>query len=252
MTDLEQLRYPVGRFERVTAPLDRAPRDTHIIDIIEQTPARFRALDAGSLTESQLDTPYRPGGWTDPPGRASRARQPHERLHPHEARAHRRRADDQDVRRTTWAELPDAKTGPTDMSLALLEALHRAGSSCCARCRTTTSRGSSLHKEWGLVTVDEASRCMRGTAATTRRTSKERSRPRELGGTGRKGKRPARSTFLPIPPILHPADPAHPAQLISARNKACSCLQPEAVCERCSCSAARFLAGFSFSTASTT
>ena len=40
MTDLEQLRYPVGRFERLTAPLDRATRAAHI-DTIEQTPARI-------------------------------------------------------------------------------------------------------------------------------------------------------------------------------------------------------------------
>ena len=62
MTDLERLRYPVGRFERVTTPLDRATRDTHIATI-ERLPARFRAL-TGSLSESQLDTPYRPDGWT--------------------------------------------------------------------------------------------------------------------------------------------------------------------------------------------
>ena len=62
MTDLEQLRYPVGRFERVNGPLDRAARAA-LVDIIEQTPALFRTLTTGR-TDAQLDTPYRPGGWT--------------------------------------------------------------------------------------------------------------------------------------------------------------------------------------------
>ena len=62
MTDLEQLRYPVGRFERLKAPLDRAARAGHI-ETIEQTPATFLSLTHGR-TDAQLDTPYRPGGWT--------------------------------------------------------------------------------------------------------------------------------------------------------------------------------------------
>src|SRR5256885_4391143 len=62
MTDLEKLRYPVGRFERLDAPLDRATRNAHVTTL-EQTPARFRALVSG-LSDAHLDTPYRPGGWT--------------------------------------------------------------------------------------------------------------------------------------------------------------------------------------------
>src|SRR2546430_9653259 len=62
MPDLEKLRYPVGRFERQTKPLDRAARSAHI-GTIEQTPAKFRSLVIGR-SDAQLDTPYRPGGWT--------------------------------------------------------------------------------------------------------------------------------------------------------------------------------------------
>src|SRR3954463_6328307 len=62
MTDLEMLRYPVGRFERLAAPLDSTAR-TALIDIIERTPSRFRSL-VGDRSDAQLDTPYRPGGWT--------------------------------------------------------------------------------------------------------------------------------------------------------------------------------------------
>ena len=62
MTDLETLKYPIGRFQRSAPPLTRGVRDS-CLATIEQLPERFRSL-AGNLTDSQLETPYRPGGWT--------------------------------------------------------------------------------------------------------------------------------------------------------------------------------------------
>src|SRR5450759_1424643 len=62
MTDMEQLRYPVGRFEPQTKPRGRAAIDASI-DTIEQTAARYRALIQGR-PEGQLDTRYRPEGGT--------------------------------------------------------------------------------------------------------------------------------------------------------------------------------------------
>jgi hypothetical protein len=58
MTDL---RYPIGRFEYrpPTSPEQRARR----IEAIAEAPARLRAAVEG-LTPAQLDTPYRPGGWS--------------------------------------------------------------------------------------------------------------------------------------------------------------------------------------------
>ena len=51
MTDLEQLRYPVGRFERLKAPLDRAAREVHI-ETIAGAPATFLSLTTGAATRS--------------------------------------------------------------------------------------------------------------------------------------------------------------------------------------------------------
>src|SRR5262249_16612279 len=62
MTDLEQLKYPIGRLPRVATPLDRATRETHL-KTLDELPARLRSL-AGGLSDRQLETPYRPGGWT--------------------------------------------------------------------------------------------------------------------------------------------------------------------------------------------
>jgi len=76
------------------------------------------------LTEKQLDTPYREGGWT--------VRQV---VH-HMADSHLhnlvrfRLALTEDSPAITgydpakWAEIPDAKTGPAEVSLALLQAIH--------------------------------------------------------------------------------------------------------------------------------
>jgi uncharacterized damage-inducible protein DinB len=55
------LRYPIGQFEPNIdlSPAARAER----LDTIRQLPTRLtKAVDG--LNEQQLDTPYRPGGWT--------------------------------------------------------------------------------------------------------------------------------------------------------------------------------------------
>jgi hypothetical protein len=55
------LRYPVGPFVRPQTLSDAERRSA--IDEIAAVPAALRAAIRG-LSEAQLDTPYRPGGWT--------------------------------------------------------------------------------------------------------------------------------------------------------------------------------------------
>jgi uncharacterized damage-inducible protein DinB len=57
----EDLRYPVGKFAR-EAQIDAATRSALIAQIAE-APAQLSAAVRG-LTDAQLDTPYRPEGWT--------------------------------------------------------------------------------------------------------------------------------------------------------------------------------------------
>ena len=59
--ELEKLRYPIGRFE-LPSRIDRDHIERWIGDI-EALPADLRKAVKG-LTDAQLDTPYRPGGWT--------------------------------------------------------------------------------------------------------------------------------------------------------------------------------------------
>jgi uncharacterized damage-inducible protein DinB len=60
MTD--DLRYPIGRFERPSAPLDAAARAA-LVARLDAFPTLLRAAQH-QLDDAQLDTPYRPGGWT--------------------------------------------------------------------------------------------------------------------------------------------------------------------------------------------
>ena len=57
----EDLRYPIGRF-RAVMPVTSELRAA-AIDAIAGLPDRMRAAVA-DLTDDQLDTPYRPEGWT--------------------------------------------------------------------------------------------------------------------------------------------------------------------------------------------
>jgi hypothetical protein len=57
----EQLRYPIGRF-KMPDDLSEAKLKECIHDI-EIFPDRIKSITS-NLTDLQLDTPYRPGGWT--------------------------------------------------------------------------------------------------------------------------------------------------------------------------------------------
>jgi hypothetical protein len=60
-TTADDLRYPVGRFRPHASP-DRSHRAAAIADIAS-LPQHLRNAVTG-LDDRQLDTPYRPGGWT--------------------------------------------------------------------------------------------------------------------------------------------------------------------------------------------
>jgi hypothetical protein len=61
MEDLEHLKYPVGRFQK-PSELCKEHR-AGWIKIIEELPEKLKKEVSG-LSDAQLDTPYRPEGWT--------------------------------------------------------------------------------------------------------------------------------------------------------------------------------------------
>lgn len=122
MDDMEALRYPLGRFdfEQSITPDKLA----FWIDTIETTPARLRHAVTG-LTDVQLETPYRPDGWTV-------CQVVHHMPDSHmNSYVRFKLAMTEDVptirpyHEDRWAGLAEARSAPVEVSLALLEALHR-------------------------------------------------------------------------------------------------------------------------------
>ena len=62
MDALEQERYPVGRMPRLDAPVDAKTRAENVATLAG-LPGQLRGMVTG-LSDAQLDTPYRDGGWT--------------------------------------------------------------------------------------------------------------------------------------------------------------------------------------------
>ena len=114
-------RYPIGKF-RWQGASTPAERTTYIAQIAA-CPAELRAAVRG-LDDSQLDTPYREGGWT--------VRQVVHHLPESHMNAYVRfklglteetptiKPYDED----RWAQLPDSRTAPIDLSLDLLDKIH--------------------------------------------------------------------------------------------------------------------------------
>jgi uncharacterized damage-inducible protein DinB len=120
-TSDERLRYPIGHFEppaQITA-VDRA----RWLDDLEMLPNNLREA-VEDLANKQLDTPYRPGGWTV---RQVVHHLPDSHMNSYE-RFRLALTEDAPVIKPydegAWAELPDAKAAPIEMSLSLLDALH--------------------------------------------------------------------------------------------------------------------------------
>jgi uncharacterized damage-inducible protein DinB len=119
--DETELRYPVGRFD-FDAPISEAdyPR---LIALIAEAPGSLRAAVAG-LSRDQLETRYRPGGWT--------VKQVVHHVPDSHMNAYTRfklaLTEDEPTIKTyeeaAWAELPDSRRVPIEVSLDLLDALH--------------------------------------------------------------------------------------------------------------------------------
>jgi uncharacterized damage-inducible protein DinB len=114
-------RYPIGKFQE---PLEVTPQlRQQAMENIAEAPAQLRAA-VGELSPTQLDTPYREGGWTL---RQVVHHVPDSHLNAY-VRLRLALTEDQPTikpyEENLWAQLPDAKTAPIDISLALLDALH--------------------------------------------------------------------------------------------------------------------------------
>jgi hypothetical protein len=121
MSAEQDLHYPVGKYQ---AP--QSITEKHRIEWLEEIqtlPSKLKEAVSG-LNDAQLDTPYRPGGWTV---RQVVHHLPDSHLNSY-IRFRLALTEDaptiKPYEEAAWAELIDAKTAPIDSSLALLEGLH--------------------------------------------------------------------------------------------------------------------------------
>ncbi len=121
-TPNSDLSFPIGRY-LPPDPIDETIRNQWIGEL-ETLPENLRKAVAG-LSDTQLDTPYRPGGWS--------VRQVVHHLPDSHINSYIRfrlalTEDAPTIKpyeESKWAELPDARQSPIEPSLSLLDGLHR-------------------------------------------------------------------------------------------------------------------------------
>src|SRR5271166_4127718 len=118
---MDDPRFPIGKFRYDGAPSEEQKQE--MLAEIAQTPFNLRTAVKG-LSETQLDTPYRPGGWT--------ARQvvhhvPDSHLNSYIRFKLALTEDEPTIKpyaEDRWARLADTPATPVEVSLAMLDSLH--------------------------------------------------------------------------------------------------------------------------------
>ncbi len=145
-------RFPTGPFifnPDVTPEMRRAS-----IAAIQETPAALRAAVRG-LTDAQLNTPYRDGGWT--------VRQVVHHVPESHMNAFIRfklglTEDNPTIKpykEAAWANLDDVQRVPVDTSLALLDALHERWVTLLELLKAEDFARPVQHPEYGPMTLDK-------------------------------------------------------------------------------------------------
>jgi uncharacterized damage-inducible protein DinB len=148
---MDDLRYPVGKlsYDNEVTPGKR----TAWIRQIAETPAAMRSALRG-LTDAQLDTPYRPAGWT--------LRQVAHHVPDSHMNAFVRfklalTEDNPTIKpynESEWAKLADVKLTPVETSLEILDALHRRWVLLLESMQPEDFARPLLHPENGPMTLD--------------------------------------------------------------------------------------------------
>jgi uncharacterized damage-inducible protein DinB len=123
------------------------------VDAIAATPSALRAAVKG-LTDAQLDTPYRPEGWT--------VRQLVHHVADSHLNAYTRfrlalTEDNPTIKpydEAAWAELPDARSLPIGVSLDLLDRIHERLVHLLRATQDADFRRTLQHPENGPMTMD--------------------------------------------------------------------------------------------------
>jgi uncharacterized damage-inducible protein DinB len=147
------LRYPIGEFTFPKTTTTEQRREW--IREIAEAPARLRAAVEG-FNEEQLNTPYRPGGWT--------VRQVVHHLPDSHMNSYVRfklalTEDAPTIKpydEALWANLPDSSTTPIETSMDLLDALHVRWVRLLTSMTEPDFTRAFRHPESGLVRLDQS------------------------------------------------------------------------------------------------
>ncbi|OUN00337.1 MAG: hypothetical protein BAA02_04400 [Paenibacillaceae bacterium ZCTH02-B3] len=150
--ELEALKHPVGRFAK-PGRLDAAEREKLIAEFV-RLPGELREAVLG-LDDEQLDTPYRPGGWTVRQvvhHTADTAIQFYTRV---KLALTEERPTISPFDQEKWAELVDSKVYGIGDSLMLLEALFRRWERLWRTMGEEDFRREYIHPASGAWTMDD-------------------------------------------------------------------------------------------------
>lgn len=144
-------RYPIGKWEK-RARLSSGERAGHI-SVIDGTPEVLRSAVAG-LSDQQLDTPYRDGGWT--------LRQVAHHLPDSHANAYIRvklalTEDNPTIKpydEAAWADLIDSRETPIETSLRMLESIHERLTILLRSLDEAQCARTLVHPDNGAMTID--------------------------------------------------------------------------------------------------
>lgn len=143
--------YPIGRFDP-PSHVDAGLR-AMMIEQLAEAPGALRHAVHG-LSDGQLDTPYREGGWT--------VRQVVHHVPDSHVNGYIRfklalteeTPESRGYLQAEWAELPEARSGPLAMSLALLEGLHARWVACLRALPVSGFERTLRHPKLGIVSLD--------------------------------------------------------------------------------------------------
>lgn len=150
--ELNKLRYPIGKY---AAPKEISTEQIKsYIKTIEDTPAKFRdAIDG--LNEEQLDTPYRPDGWTI---RQVIHHVPDSHINSY-VRFKLGLTENNPTIKTydeaKWAELDDSRETPVEVSLTLLDSLHKRWADLLRSMSEKDFQRTINHPEHGKMKLDK-------------------------------------------------------------------------------------------------
>ncbi|HEY3040893.1 MAG TPA: putative metal-dependent hydrolase [Pyrinomonadaceae bacterium] len=146
------LRYPVGPFE-FAGTLSNGQRQT-LIDQIAETPEKMRAAVEG-LSDEQLNTPYRPEGWTV---RQVVHHVPESHMNSYVRFKLAVTEEEPTIKpyfEDRWAQLDDANAAPVGLSLNLLDALHERWVWFLRSLKEADFQRTFRHPELGVVSLDK-------------------------------------------------------------------------------------------------